>query len=353
MPSNFGGIDVVETKLATFLSETGDEVTCYLAYKPSLWSGGPSLKRKRVFTIHSKATEAITYSFFATLRARFGKYDIVHFHGEGYCLFLWMFNHSKKKIIVTIHGLNWQDAKFKGLGSKLLLCSERMAVKKADEIITVSPSDTAYFLNKYGRATKYIPNGFDSKSLEKADLITQKFSLFGNDYLLFLSRLVPEKGAHYLIDAFKCIESKFPNVKLVIAGNESFSNGYYQTLKKKAEGDTRIIFTGFVEGKLKAELFSNALFYILPSESEGMPLALLEAFGYRKICIASDIPGCKLWPENTYFFKSKNIESLVSTITKALDEKRPFSDVDTPLLSWEQVFKETTKVYREMTSSKK
>lgn len=53
-----------------------------------------------------------------------------------------------------------------------------------------------YFKNTYDRDTWFIPNGVNCPEIRKAELITQKFGLTENSYILFLGRLVPEKGMH-------------------------------------------------------------------------------------------------------------------------------------------------------------
>jgi glycosyltransferase involved in cell wall biosynthesis len=133
---------------------------------------------------------------------------------------------------------------------------------------------------------------------------------------------------------------------VVLAGNSSYSDKYVEALKRKIGSNDNIIFTGFVDGELKNELFSNATFYVLPSESEGMPLTLLEALGHHVVCIASDIPGNKLWDENTYYFQAKNSDDLAKTIMKAFKERKKFTREGFSLFSWETVFSKTELLYK-------
>ena len=76
----------------------------------------------------------------------------------------------------------------------------------------------------------YIPNGIDEKKNLVPNKIKEKFNLEKDQYILFLARLVPEKGAHYLIDAFKNLET---SKKLVISGGSSHSDDYVNELKEK------------------------------------------------------------------------------------------------------------------------
>jgi glycosyltransferase involved in cell wall biosynthesis len=100
---------------------------------------------------------------------------------------------------------------------------------------------------------------------------------------------VPEKGIKYLINSFKNVNT---DKKLVIAGGVSDTDEYSNELKSLAKNDDRILFTGFVQGQLLEELYTNAYIYTLPSDLEGMPLSLLEAMSYGNCCVVSDIPEC-------------------------------------------------------------
>lgn len=170
-----------------------------------------------------------------------------------------------------------QRAKWGKLASTYIMMGEKCAVKYADEIIVLSKGVQDYFKETYGRETKFIPNGVNRPVIRKPELIKEKFGLEKDDYILFLGRLVPEKGIAYLIEAFKKVNT---DKKLVIAGGSSDTDEFASQLKEMAKDDGRIIFTGFVQGQLLDELYSNAYIYSLPSDLEGMPLSLLEAMSY-------------------------------------------------------------------------
>ena len=139
------------------------------------------------------------------------------------------------------------------------------------------------------RSKRHLPHGVNRPEVREAKLITDHFGLEKNSYILFLGRLVPEKGIRYLVEAFKNIKT---DKKLVIAGGSSDTDSFMEELKDLAKGDDRILFTGFVQGAMLDELYSNAYIYTLPSDLEGMPLSLLEAMSYGNCCLVSDIPEC-------------------------------------------------------------
>lgn len=242
-----------------------------------------------VKTIDKKGLAAASASYYATKAAIADKPDVIHFHAEGPCVCLPMARRAGIRTVATIHGLDWQRAKWGRLGSAYIKHGEKAAAKCADEIIVLSRSAQDYFEQTYNRSTVFIPNGMNPKEYRPADEIEKRWVLEKNSYILFLGRLVPEKRPELLIEAFKRLDT---DKRLVIAGGASDTSEYEKQLRDMAEGDKRILFTGFVTGNTLAELYSNAYCYVLPSDVEGMPMSLLEAMAYGRCCVTSDIPEC-------------------------------------------------------------
>lgn len=356
VPSREGGIEVVVGELSSRMSMLGHSVTCYNRKghhvagtefdneKNSI----PGVTIKEVFTIDKKGLAAITASFFASVSAAFGKFDVVHFHAEGPCSMIWLPKLFGKKCVATIHGLDHQRAKWGKFASRYIMFGEKCAVKFADEIIVLSKNVQEYFLNKYGVETKYIPNGVSKPQPISADLIKDKYNLDNESYILFLGRLVPEKGITYLIEAFKKVNT---SKKLVIVGGSSDTTEFENELKAMA--DERIIFTGFTQGKMLEEFYSNAYAYVLPSDLEGMPISLLEAMSYGNCCITSNIPECtEVVGEYGISFKKGNVEDLREKLQSICDNpelvkhyKEIASDYVCGKFNWNTVVDDTLRIY--------
>ena len=153
---------------------------------------------------------------------------MVHIHAEGPAFFSWLPKMFGKRVVVTIHGIDWQREKWKsGFGSKFIRQGEKNAVKYADEIIVLSKGVQDYFRDTYGRETHFVPNGVNRPESREAGLITEKFGLTKDSYILFLGRLVPEKGIRYLVEAFKNIKT---DKKFVIAGGSSDTDSFAKAL---------------------------------------------------------------------------------------------------------------------------
>ena len=343
IPSREGGIDVVVGRLSSELARRGQDVTVYVRKKkglevPESWNG---VRLKEVFTIDRKSTDALVSSFLATLKALLGHYDVIHFHALGNTCFLFLTAFTKKKVLVTIHGIDWKRSKFSGLGNQILKFSEKMVVHYADAIITLCDNDHDYFKETYGLETTRIPNGFERFPLRSPNVITEKYGLHREDYILFLARIVPEKGLHYLIKAYR--QAGIPQ-KLVIAGGSGHSEGYYREMQALAGDDPNILFTGFVQGETLAELYSNAYLYVLPSDIEGMPMSLLEALGYGRVCLVSDIRENRVDPDNSYFFQKADTDDLREKL-KEISRNRKSYAPSQALMCWDEVAQKTLDLY--------
>lgn len=298
IPSREGGVEIVVEELSRRLAALGHKVTCYNRrghhvsgeeFDAAERTSYEGVTLKSVPTLDKKGLAAMTSSAFAALFAAFGKYDAVHFHAEGPCAMLWLPKLFGKRCVATIHGLDHQRAKWGRFAKAYILLGEKCAVRFADEIIVLSAAVRDYFLEKYGRQTRFIPNGVNRPKTVPAELIKEAYGLQNSGYILYLGRIVPEKGLRYLVEAFKGVDTE---KKLVIAGGSSDTADFEKELHALAADDERIEFIGFVQGRILEELYSNAYVYTLPSDLEGMPLSLLEAMSYSNCCLTSDIPEC-------------------------------------------------------------
>lgn len=359
IPSREGGVEIVVYELASRMVKKDYQVDVYnrkgkhvsgKKFKQRIGKNCYGIRILTIPTFENSKLNAIVYSFLATLRALFGGYDVIHFHAEGPCTMIWIPKLFNIRCVATIHGLDWQRAKWGNFASKVLRFGEKMAVKYADEIIVLSDNMKEYFKAEYGRKTVYIPNGIVRPEKRKAKSITSKWGISKDGYILFLARIVPEKGAHYLIEAYKEIRTK---KKLVIAGGSSHSSEYYKELKELADNNEDIIFTDFVGGEILEELFSNAYCFVLPSDIEGMAMGLLEAMSYGNCCLVSDIEeNMEVIQEYGVHFIHSNINSLREQLEKLLNNpwmvkkyKDYAADYICEKYSWDKIVDETLKLY--------
>ena len=357
IPSREGGIEVVVETLSERMVQKGFHVTCFNRSGHHVAGSRFDSKKEKCYkgiciryvpTVDLKGLAAFTSAFFSMVMAAFGHYDVVHIHGQGPAWLCWLPGLLGKKTVVTIHGLDWQRSKWGRVASWVIKKGEKNAVKYADEIIVLSDGARRYFYDCYGRQTALIPNGIDPPVHRRPDIIRRQWQLEKDGYVLFLGRIVPEKGIHYLIEAFKGITGK----KLVISGGASDTDAYMAKLKASA-GDN-VVFTGFVQGEVLDELYSNAYIYCLPSDLEGMPLSLLEAMSYGNCCLVSSIEECAaVVADKGVVFEKGNVSSLREKLDYLLHNeavvkayKEVSSDYILSQYNWDQVVKETVVLYR-------
>lgn len=367
VPSRRGGIENVLTVMCPMLVRLGAQVTCYNRssdkseeefsgqVKNSCYGG---VVLKNAPTVKARGIAAMLASYTAAVRAAFGKYDIVHFHAEGPCAALWIPKLFGKKCVATVHGLDWQREKWgKGFASKYIKFGEKMLASYADEVIVLSVGAQDYFRNEYGRETVVIPNGIAKPQCRPAKKITQLYGLNGGDYICTVSRLTAEKGIHYLIDAYNAAK---PDKKLVIAGDASDTDSYAAHLKEKAAKNPNIIFTGFVSGEIRDEIYSNAYAVCLPSDIEGMSLSLLEALAYKNAVLCSDIPeNTSVAEDKAVYFEKGNIKNLAEKLKEICrdeqlvrDLKRGADEFILNKYTWTDAVNSTFELYKKVLNRK-
>lgn len=351
-------MEVVVGELSARMAALGHQVTCYNrsgchqgGTKPGTEETLEGVTCKSVLTLNKKGLAAVTSSISAAICCAFGKADVVHIHAEGPAFMAWLPKLFRKRVIVTVHGLDWLREKWKqGFGARYIHSGEKMAVRYADEIIVLSRNVQKYFEETYNRKTVWIPNGVSRPEILPAEEICRQFGLQKDGYILYLGRLVPEKGAHYLIEAYRQLDT---DKKLVIAGGMSDTAEYAQSLQELAKGDERILFTGFVQGRLLQELYSNAWIFVQPSDLEGMPLTLLEAMSYGNCCLVSDIPECtEVVEDQAVVFPRGNVPALTEALQALCRDPRQVerlkaasADFICKKYDWDRVTEKTLVLY--------
>ena len=359
IPSREGGVEIVVEELGKRMVQLGHSVTCYnrkghhiggKEFDTAVTSEYAGMRIKTVPTLDKKGLAAMTASFTAAVAAAFGKYDVVHFHAEGPCAMLWLPKLFGKRCIATIHGLDHRRAKWGKLARTYIMLGEKCAAKFADEIIVLSEDVGNYFLETYHRETRFIPNGVNRPQPVAADQIQKVWGLEKDSYVLYLGRIVPEKGLRYLVEAFRRVRT---DKKLVIAGGASDTGEFLEELQKLAAGDDRILFTGFVQGRPLEELYSNAYVYTLPSDLEGMPLSLLEAMSYGNCCLTSDIPECAdVVQDKAVTFRKSDVNCLRQTLQTLCDDaamaehyRRDAAEYICEKYNWDTIVEKTLNLY--------
>ena len=356
VPPTFGGIERYVDELVRRLPQIEAESFTYCRRHYVRHNYVDYTNQLFVPSLEAKGLEAFSHSFFSSLHSLTRNFDLVHFQALGPSVFSFVPRVKGVKVVTTVHGLDWQRAKWGRAASAVIKFGEWMAGHSASAIISVSRNLKKYLENKYKTEVFFVPIGFSKPEFLPVDKINLKFGLEQFKYILFLNRIVPEKGVHYLIEAFKNI--KRDNFKLVIAGSAFQDDLYVESLRNMARDDQRVIFTDYVSREELHELYTNAYFFALPSELEGMPAVVLESLSHKCPVLVSDIE------ENldvirkggqTYGFvnKNKDVGDLEKQVKFLLDHpekveqmRQPGYDFVSREYSWDKAAKMTYDVYK-------
>jgi glycosyltransferase involved in cell wall biosynthesis len=282
--SKYSGIETYYEEVGKRLAEMGHEVTAYCrTYFTPPGKQHDGIRVVRLPTVRSKHLETLVHTFLSSPHVLLKPCDVVHYHALGPALFSFIPRLAGKKTVVTVQGLDWQRKKWGRIASAVLRLGERATVTLPTQTMVVSQTLQDHYRRGYGVETSYVPNGGVLRELRVPDKIFG-WGLEPGKYILFLGRFSPEKGCHLLVEAYEKLET---DVKLVMAGASSYCDDYSRRLQTHA-GD-RVKMLGWVSGEALDELLTNAMVFVLPSDLEGLSLALLDAMGAGLCVLSSDV----------------------------------------------------------------
>jgi glycosyltransferase involved in cell wall biosynthesis len=283
--SKYSGIETYYEEVGKRLAMMGHEVTVYCRnhFTPAMaeYNG---MRLVRLPTIRSKHWETFIHTLLSSGHALTQRYDLVHYHALGPALFSFFPRLMAGKTAVTVQGLDWQRKKWGRLASAVLRVGERAAVQLPNGTMVVSQTLQRHYRETHGMEAFYVPNGGVLRERSQPKKILE-WGLEPGRYILFMGRFSPEKGCHLLVEAFEQIET---DVKLVMAGAASYCDEYSRELGSHASDRIRML--DWVAGETLDELLTNAMVFVLPSDLEGLSLALLDAMGAGLCVLTSDVP---------------------------------------------------------------
>ena len=283
--SKYSGIEAYYEEVGKQLVTLGHDVTIYCRTHftpPQATHNG--MRLVRLPTLRSKHFETLLHTILSTGHALLTPANIVHYHALGPALFSFIPRLFGKKTIVTVQGLDWQRTKWGRFAASVLRFGEVASAKFPTSTMVVSRTLQHYYASRYKAPTSYIPNGAYCRERCTGTHLDE-WGLEPDNYILYLGRFSPEKNCHLLISAYEQLQTP---VKLAMAGGSSYTDDYESSLRAH-EGD-HIRLLNYVSGQALDELLTNAMLFVLPSDLEGLSLALLDAMGAGVCVLASDIP---------------------------------------------------------------
>lgn len=312
-----GGIETFYDQAGSRLAARGHEMTVYC--RPRFTPSAPRYRGMRVRplpTIGSKHLETLVHSGLSALHAATRAYDIVHIHAIGSSVFALLPRLLGRRTVVTVHSLDWQFPKWNALARRCLQFAEWTSVAWPTRTIAVSHALAAYLSRKYDTSVDVVPNGVTIEPPRSPARILD-LALIPGSYVLYVGRLSEEKGCHQLISAFE--RADVPGVELVVAGGARYASAYERELR--AIAGPRVRFLGWVDRSTLAELYSSCALFVLPSNLEGLCLALLEAMSYGAPVLVSDIaPNREAVRDAGFLFRAGDVADLYRQLGTLLSD---------------------------------
>jgi glycosyltransferase involved in cell wall biosynthesis len=314
--SKYSGIESCYEEIGKRLAEMGHDITVYCrSYFSPPGTAHNGMRLVRLPTIRWKHLDTLVHTLLSTVHALFTDADIIHYYCLGPALFSFLPRWFGKKTVVTVQGLDWQRRKWGPIASTILRLGERAAIELPDTTMVVSRALQEYYRARYGTEPVYVPNGTTLRQRRTADRL-REWGLEPGAYVLFLGRFSPEKNCDLLIQAFERIETP---VKLVLAGGSSHTDSYAKQLRRHQSERVRVM--DWVSGGALDELLTNAMLFVLPSDLEGLSLALLDAMGAGVCVLTSDVPeNCELVEDSGFTFRHGDPDDLTRMLQLLISE---------------------------------
>lgn len=293
-----------------------------------------------------KGFEPFFHSFIASINALLKKPDVVHYHNIGPALFSPIVKIRKIPVVLTYHSPNYEHKKWSKLAKKILLLSEKVALKTADKIVFVNKFQMDKFDESVKKKSIYVPNGINDLKIASSTNYLEEIGVEPGKYILSVGRITPEKGFDTLIKAFELV--KKDGFKLVIAGGVEFESGYMKYLRE-ISSEQDVIFTGYTFGDNLYQLYTYAALYVLSSTNEGFPLVLLEAMKYGLDVLVSDIPATHLVDlDGEDYFECGDYNMLSKKICERIRERKK-REYDLQKYDWDVVAQTMSTMFYEIT----
>jgi glycosyltransferase involved in cell wall biosynthesis len=287
IPANYGGFETFAEHLSTRLVARGHEVTVYCRahYVSPRQIEFQGVRLQVLPTIRHKYLDTVVHTFLSALHAAPRRYDAALVCNAANAPFSPILRVLGTPVALNVDGLEHKRKKWNWIARRYYLMAERLATTLPTEIVTDAKVIQEYYMARHGAESTMIAYGAEVE--RRIDPSVRRWRVEPNRYVLYVSRLEPENNAQMVIEAFKRVRTAH---KLLIVGDAPYAHEYINSLKERARGDKRIVFTGFVFGRDYRMLQQNAYCYIHATEVGGTHPALLEAMGFGNCVLTLAAP---------------------------------------------------------------
>jgi glycosyltransferase involved in cell wall biosynthesis len=354
IPGIMGGVESHCEELLPRLCERCPQLRFLVIGRRRYTGSHPTLFRNIVVyplpAPRQQSLETLVSTFLGVLYARRVGAAAVHIHALASGLLAPLARLLGMKVFFTVHGADYDRAKWGRIARLVLRLGEKVGISNADAVICVAPSLTAGLQERYpARAARirHVPNGISAIAAKgDAKALLDRLGVQASRFILAVGRIEPGKGFELLIEALK---KTARTERLVIAGGAHHGADYAAKLMEL--GDDQIIFTGQMAKEHLAHLYANAGLFVLPSYHEGLPICALEAGALGCPLLLSDIAGNRdLGLPGAHYFRSGDVTSL-SQALRAPFENYAVAPTMFERFDWDRITASTLGIYQSVLAS--
>ncbi len=320
IPARYGGFETCVQELSTRLVKRGHEVTVYCK-DDGRPRNAPDYKGVALKYLPMRRNKYLDYTYYAlasTIDSIRSDAEILHFFGCGRVPLTALGRVTGKGVVMTLDGLEWNRPSYPWLARAIMRSYAELAMVFPSATVVDSMTSVRWYHERTRKEPAYIPYGTPGP-LQFEDAVLERYGLRAGKYVLFVGRLVEEKGVHTLIDAFKHLNSG--DVKLAIVGGFPGPSEYVDRIMK--EGDERVMFLGYVYGPQLNSLMNSALIYVHPTTLDGTSISLLSALGLGSCIISSDLKENQdVAKDGATYFKQGDVESLTEKLQHLIENSK-------------------------------
>jgi glycosyltransferase involved in cell wall biosynthesis len=285
IPARYSGVETCVENLATRLVQRGHEVSVYCRPHVVTWPA-PEYQGVRLIklpTIRNKFLDTFAHTALCTLHMVVrGRPDVAVYFIAGNSPFVGLARLAGVPTVLNVDGLDSQRAKWGPRARLYLRLAEWLSARLPNRTVTDSRVVQRLYAARFHRPSTYIPYGAELPAPSGDDYLA-RYGLRPRGYILMVGRLVPENGAHVLLEAYAQLATELP---LVVVGGAPYADEYVAALH--AHAGPRVIFTGWLFGEGYRQLLHHAYLFVLASEVGGTHPVLTEAMAAGNCIVANN-----------------------------------------------------------------
>ena len=283
IPAQYGGFETFAEELSTRLVARGHSVTVYCRERhPEASYRGVSLVC--LATWRHKYFDTIVHTFLSTIHLIFHRSDVALYCNGANAIFTLLPRVFGIPTLLNVDGLERKRKKWNRLAKTWYAISEWLATFCPTVVITDALQIQAYYLERYGKQTHFIPYGAETGKVASANVLA-KLGLEPGGYFLYVSRMEPENNALLVRESFEKVDTP---LKLALVGDAPYADEYIQSVR--ATNDPRIVIPGAIYGEGYHQLQSHCFAYVHATEVGGTHPALIEAMGRGALVLYLNTP---------------------------------------------------------------